>query len=141
MNGKTWIQLIKYITRERFFRTVKMVSRNTEIEIVVSVSRSIVKCADGKIKMTGIFFTVSNSFKTGNRPSAVVIKFIFKIEFGTIDALIAIGSLEANTYLMQAILVNPFMVSRSDGNKIAGKGPVRSFISHCHDSYAPCVKF
>src|SRR5215211_1432984 len=87
-----------------------MIHGSTEIKIVCTICRSIIKQAHIHIKIRKTQLVLCKDL-TGNTSKTICRQLVFKFYFKNVEPFIYIGSLESKTYLVRTIFIQCFMVS------------------------------
>src|SRR5690349_3476053 len=130
MSGNAWIQRVKKIPTKGLLGFVQVITRDSEIEVIITISRTVIQGTDGNIKIAEIDHAVIYRLTTGNSPAAELIKLIFKVQFGSVQPLRIIRSLEAQPDLLKTVFINAFMISSSERDHVRRKDTVGCLICH-----------
>jgi len=80
-----------------------------------------------------------DGFAGRTQPGAVELEAIFEGEPGAVEALVAIGSLEANADGVIAVEVEGLVISRGEGDIVGVEDAAGRLVGHRHQADAPGV--
>ena len=139
MQGQACRNIDRVDAEEGHLRVIEVVGADAEIVVVIAIGAGVVQCTDPRIEIMDADEFRVDRFARASQPRAVELETVFEGEARAVEALVAVGALEAEADAMVAVFVEREVVSGGEGEIVVVEYAAGRFVGHGHETETPGV--